>query len=82
MSFHLLSLNTSKTKFLLTGLVEQLSKISKSCSSCVSSDTTISSIHAARHLGYIFDYAMSKPDHISASANRFSLIYDIEGNRS
>ena len=58
-SNHLLSLNSTKTEFLLIGLRWQLSKIH---SSSTSLDTTLS----ARNLGFIFDEHLSFSDQISA----------------
>jgi len=45
MTANLLTLNSSKTEFLLTGLKQQLAKIS-SCS--------LDTVHSARNLGFIF----------------------------
>jgi len=46
MPANLLTLNSSKTEFLLIGLKQQLAKIS-SCS--------LDTAHSARNLGFIFD---------------------------
>jgi len=57
MSANLLTLNISKTEFLLTGLKQQLAKIS-SCS--------LDTVHSARNLGFILDEHLSFSDQISA----------------
>ena len=57
MTANLLTLNPSKTEFLLTGLNKQLDKIPNS-----SLDTT----HSARNLGFIFDEHLTFSDQISA----------------
>jgi len=56
MSANLLTLNSSKTEFLLIGLKQQLSKIDNS-----SLDTT----HSARNLGFVFDEHLTFSDQIS-----------------
>jgi len=53
MSANLLTLNSSKTEFLLIGLKQQLSKIDNS-----SLDTT----HSARNLGFVFDEHLTFSD--------------------
>ena len=58
-TFNLLSLNTSKTEFLLIGLKRQLAKIHNPS---ISIDTT----QSARNLGFIFDEHLSFSDQISA----------------
>jgi len=57
MSANLLTLNSSKTEFLIIGLKQQLSKIYNS-----SLDTT----HSARNLGFIFDEHLTFSDQISS----------------
>jgi len=57
MTANLLTLNSSKTEFLLIGLKQQLAKIS-SCS--------VDTAHSARNLGFIFDEHISFFDQISA----------------
>ena len=57
MTSNLLSLNSSKTEFLLIGLKRQLSKIHNS-------STSIDTTQSARNLGFIFDLSFS--DQISA----------------
>jgi len=56
MSANLLTLNSSKTEFLLIGLKQQLSKIDNS-----SLDTT----HSARNLGFVFNEHLTFSDQIS-----------------
>jgi len=56
MTVNLLTLNSSKTEFLLIGLSKQLAKINN-CS--------LSTTHSARHLGFIFDQRLSFCDQIS-----------------
>ena len=46
MSANLLTLNSSKTEFLLIGLKQQLGKIQDCC---------LTTTHSARNLGFIFD---------------------------
>jgi len=57
MTANILTLNSSKTEFLLIGLKHQLAKIS-SCS--------LDTAHSARNLGFIFDEHISFSDQISA----------------
>ena len=59
MTSNLLSLNSSKTEFLLIGLKRQLSKIHNS-------STSIDTTQSARNLGFIFDEHLSFSDQISA----------------
>jgi len=56
---NLLSLNSSKTEFLLIGLKRQLSKIHNP-------STSIDTTQSARNLGFIFDEHLSFSDKISA----------------
>jgi len=65
MSSNMLSLNRSKTEFLLIGLPKQLSKIPNPVIQ-MSPDVIISPVCAARNLGVIFDSTLSMSDHISA----------------
>ena len=82
MASNFLSLNPSKTEFLLIGLPTQLSKISDAVLH-LSSETTVSPIPAARNLGVIFDSNMSMSDHISTlSKISLSQIRDIRRIRS
>ena len=57
MTANLLSLNTSKTEFLLIGLKQQLAKM-QNC--------TLNTTHYARNLGFIFDEHLTFSDQISA----------------
>src|SRR5258706_80549 len=77
MSSNLLSLNQSKTEFLLMGLPKQLSKITHPILQ-MSSDISVSSVASARNLGIIFDSSLSMSDHISyISKSCFSLVRDL-----
>ena len=57
MTANLLTLNTSKTEFLLIGLKQQLAKI-QNC--------TLNTTHSARNLGFIFDEHLTFSDQISS----------------
>jgi len=57
MSANLLTLNSSKTEFLIIGLKQQLSKIDKS---------SVNITHSARNLGFIFDENLTFSDQISS----------------
>jgi len=57
MTANLLTLNSSKTEFLLIGLSVQLAKISNS---------SVTTTHSARHLGFIFDEQPPFSDQISS----------------
>ncbi len=65
MSANLLSLNQSKTEFLLIGLPKQLSKISNP-SLLMPANVAITPSDSARNLGVIFDSSLTMSDHISA----------------
>jgi hypothetical protein len=65
MSANLLSLNQSKTEFLLIGLPKQLPKISDP-TLLMPSNVTITPTDAARNLGVIFDSSLTMSDHISS----------------
>jgi len=54
---NLLTLNSSKTEFLLTGLSKQLAKINNS---------SLTTTHSARNLGFIFDEHLTFSDQISS----------------
>jgi len=56
MTANLLTLNSSKTEFLLTGLKKQLDKIHNS---------TLNTTHSARNLGFVFDEYLTFSDQIS-----------------
>jgi len=57
MTANLLTLNSSKTEFLLIGLKQQLAKINNS---------SLNTTHSARNLGFIFDEHLTFSDQISA----------------
>jgi len=57
MTANLLTLNSSKTEFLLIGLKKQLDKTHNS---------SLNTTHSARNLGFIFDEHLTFSDHISA----------------
>ena len=57
MTANLLTLNSSKTEFLLIGLKQQLSKIQ---------DCSVTTTHSARNLGFIFDEHLTFSDQITA----------------
>jgi len=56
----LLTLNSSKTKFLLIGLKQQL---------CKTQDCSLTTTHYARNLGFIFDEHLTFSDQITALSN-------------
>ena len=64
MASNFLSLNPTKTEFLLIGLPAQLAKIHNPTLT-ISSNTTIQPVSSARNLGVIFDSNLSFSDHIS-----------------
>jgi len=57
MNANLLTLNSSKTEFLLFGLNKQLAKINNS---------SLTTSHSARNLGFIFDELLTFSDQISS----------------
>ena len=57
MTANLLTLNSSKTEFLLIGLKQQLSKIH---------DSSLTTTHSVRNVGIIFDEHLTFSDQISA----------------
>ena len=57
MTANLLTLNSSKTEFLLIGLKQQLAKVDNS---------SLNTTHSARNLGFIFDEHLTFSDQISA----------------
>ena len=57
MSANLLTLNSSKTEFLIIGLKQQLSKIDNS---------SLNTTHSARNIGFIFDEHLTFSDQISS----------------
>ena len=64
MSANLLSLNQSKTEFLLIGFPKQLPKTSDPALVMLS-NVTISPANCARKLSVIFDSSLTMSDHIS-----------------
>ena len=64
MASNFLSLNPSKTEFLLIGLPNQLSKLHNQ-SLLLPDNTTIAPVHSARNLGIIFDSNLSFDNQIS-----------------
>jgi len=73
MTSNLLTLNTSKTEFLLIGLKQQLAKI-QNC--------TLNTSHSARNLGFIFDEHLTFFDQISAlSKSCYSHIRELRCTR-
>jgi len=82
MSSNLLSLNQSKTEFLLIGLPVQLAKISDP-SLLMPANVVIKPAHSARNLGVILDSTLSMSDHISSvSKSCFLSIRDLRRIRN
>jgi len=82
MSANFLSLNPSKTEFLLIGLPKQLSKLNN-ISLSMPSNVCIKPVTSARNLGVIFDSELSFSKHISSiSKSCFSHIRDLRRIRS
>jgi hypothetical protein len=82
MSANLLSLNQSKTEFLLIGLPKQLSKVSDAAL-LMPSNVTITPADYARNLGVIFDSSLTMSDHISSvSKSCFISIRDLRRIRN
>jgi len=82
MSSNLLSLNQSKTEFLLIGLLAQFLK-SSDHSRVMPSNPIITSTSSARNLGVIFDSTLSMSDHISSvSKSSFLSIRDLHRKRN
>lgn len=77
MASNFLSLNPSKTEFLLIGLPTQLAKINNPSLS-MPSNITLKPVPSARNLGVIFDANLSLSDHISSiSKSCFAHIRDL-----
>jgi len=76
MSCNLLSLNQSKTEFLLIGLPQQLSKLSNPILA-MPSNVSITPPSTARNLGVIFDSTLSMSDHILPYLYLVSVIFVI-----
>ena len=82
MSSNLLSLNQTKTEFLLLGLPVQLSKLSDPCL-LMPSNVSIKPTDSARNLGVIFDSTLSLSQHISSvSKSCFLFIRDLRRIRN
>ena len=82
MASNFLSLNSSKTEFLLIGLPTQLAKI-ENPSLSMPSNTSIKPVASARNLGVIFDSNLSFSDHISyISKTCFAHIRDLRRIRN
>ena len=82
MASNFLSLNPSKTEYLLIGLPAQLAKIDNPLLS-MPSGINIQSVPSARNLGVIFDSNLSFNDHISyISKSCFSHIRDLRRIRN
>ena len=82
MRSNFLSLNPSKTEFLLVGLPQQLAKLSQT-SLVLSDNTTISATSSARNLGIVFDSNLSFKQHISTlSKSCFYHVRDLRRIRS
>ena len=82
MASNFLSLNSSKTSFLLIGLPTQLAKIDIPSLSMPSS-TSIKPVASARNLGVIFDSNLSLSDHTSyISKTCFARIRDLRRIRN
>jgi uncharacterized protein involved in tolerance to divalent cations len=82
MTSNFLSLNPSKTEFLLIGNPQQLAKIDNPVLT-MPSNTTIHPVKSARNLGVIFDCNLSLSDHISyISKTCFGHIRDLRRIRN
>ena len=82
MSSNFLSLNPSKTEFLLIGLPQQLSKLSNPIIH-LPNNVTLSLVHSARNLGIIVDTNLTFSQQISAvSISCFYNIRDIRRIRN
>jgi hypothetical protein len=82
MSSNFLSLNPSKTEFLIIGLPQQLSKLSSPIIH-LPNNVTLSPVDSARNLGVIFDKNLTFSQHISAiSKSSFQNIRDLRRIRN
>jgi hypothetical protein len=82
MSSNFLSLNPSKTEFLLVGLPQQLSKLSNPMIH-LSNNVTLSAVHSTRNLRVIFDNNLTFSEHISTvSKSCFYHIRDLRRIRN
>ena len=78
MSSNFLSLNPSKTEFLVIGLPKQLERLNHPTIH-LPKDVILSPVDSARNLGVIFDSNLSFSDHISAVSK--SCVYHIRDLR-
>ena len=78
MSSNFLSLNPSKTEFLVIGLPKQLEKLNHPTIH-LPNNVILSPVHSARNLGVIFDSNLTFSDHISAVSK--SCLYHIRDLR-
>ena len=82
MSSNFLSLNPSKTEFLLVGLPQQLSNLTNPIIH-LPNNVTLSPVYSARNLGVIFDRNLTFSQHISAvSKSCFYHIRDLRRIRN
>ena len=82
MSSNFLSLNPSKTEFLIIGLPQQLSKLGSHIIH-LPNNVTLSPVDSARNLGVIFDKNLTFSQHISAiSKSSFQSIRDLRRIRN
>jgi hypothetical protein len=82
MSSNFLSLNPSKTEFLIIGLRQQLAKLNHPTVSFPNS-VTLCPVKSARNLGVIFYSTLSYSEHISATSKScFNHIRDLRRLRS
>ena len=80
MSANFLSLNPSKTEFLIIGLPQQLSKLrSPTIHLRLPNDVTLTPVDSALNLGVIFDNNLTFSQHISAISK--SCFHDIRDLR-
>ena len=79
MSSNFLSLNPSKTEFLVIGLPKQLEKLNHPPNINLPNNVILSPVHSARNLGVIFDSNLTFSDHISAVSK--SCLYHIRDLR-
>ena len=78
MSSNFLSLNSSKTEFLIIGLPQQLSKLRSSTIHHLPNDVILTPVDSAHNLGVIFDNNLTFSQHISAvSKSCFHYIWDL-----
>ena len=82
MSSNFLTLNSSKTEFIIFGNSHQLAKLQNPCL-CLNNTTLIQPVPSARNLGFIFDRHLSLHDQITAISKAcFYHIRDLRRLRS